>query len=439
MYDENSGTALVGDFHVSYQHHSSHWSDVHVAATSTATHLNHYHPRHRNQSTKIMPHCTCTHNNKNMMRMSNTMTDGMRSATLDANNVSSSTVLYFRIVYHVLYTIDAVPRRPSLTQLKAQQEQVNRCFMTLNDDDLSRLPMAFTDHVGYTNVSGQTDLSNDTDIKFIGMETFTSFDGVADVMHYMQTEIGLTHDEVRIPGVVNVYVCSLSNSVLGQAFLGENVCTVDTQTIGSPTTPGTATNLSAYRFGKTLVHELGHCFGLLHTFSGDRDTCVRPRVIFDIPRQWLSNDIAFVNETSPGVYELQNENRGIDCEDGTKQGISPPYSCTYALSPEQFTCVGGPKEFAISFMDYASDVNMLCFSVGQSELMRRRLLYFNDDINLTDTSGGSVNTVNENTLSPNVSPKTTPSIPVIVGIVSGVVVVVIIAVTVGVVLAKKKL
>jgi hypothetical protein len=124
---------------------------------------------------------------------------------------------------------------------------------------------------------------------------------------------------------LNIWVCNLSNGLLGYAqFPGGNSATdgvvIDNNAFG---TTGTVT--SPYNKGRTATHEIGHWLNLRHIW-GDA-TC------------------------------------GNDFVGDTPQHNAANYSCpTY---PHYSTCTGTPVEMTMNYMDYTNDACMYMFTQGQ--------------------------------------------------------------------------
>ncbi len=124
---------------------------------------------------------------------------------------------------------------------------------------------------------------------------------------------------------LNIWVCNLSNGILGYAqFPGGSSATdgvvIDDNAFG---TVGTVT--SPFNKGRTATHEVGHWLNLRHIW-GDA-TC------------------------------------GSDLVSDTPQHNTANYSCpTY---PHYSTCTGGPVEMTMNYMDYTNDACMYMFTQGQ--------------------------------------------------------------------------
>ncbi len=130
---------------------------------------------------------------------------------------------------------------------------------------------------------------------------------------------------------LNIWVCNLSNSILGYAqFPGGSSATdgvvIDNNAFGKGSYP----LYSAYNLGRTATHEVGHYFNLRHIW-GDA-TCGNDQVS-DTP-----------------VHNTSN-------------GGCPTY-------PHLSTCSGTPVEMTMNYMDYTYDACMYMFSAGQATRMQ---------------------------------------------------------------------
>jgi hypothetical protein len=129
---------------------------------------------------------------------------------------------------------------------------------------------------------------------------------------------------------LNIWVCNLSNSILGYAQFPGGASATD-GVVCDDNAFGTNGSASApFNKGRTATHEVGHWFNLRHIW-GDA-TC--------------GND--FVGDTP-----LHN---------------GPNYGCP--ASGHRSTCTGTPLEMFMNYMDYTDDACMYMFTTGQAARMQ---------------------------------------------------------------------
>lgn len=186
-------------------------------------------------------------------------------------------------------------------------------------------------------------------------------------------------------GVIYVYITTILNSgsgtILGMAKdIIANAVMINPGTVGSATRLGSLGSL--YGGGKTLVHELGHCFGLLHPFPTD-GSCTSAEALFTQAANPQSPPQKNPNYYTNLVSGLDNRNRdylrfctGSDtCSASTTNGLNPgdsnvnsaAYSCA---SRSQLTNTSLPFETYMIFMDYGTDPVMLGFPTSSITTMR---------------------------------------------------------------------
>jgi hypothetical protein len=128
---------------------------------------------------------------------------------------------------------------------------------------------------------------------------------------------------------LNIYTCNTAGGVLGWStfpYSGSGTDKDDGVVLRTGTLPGGTD--SPYNLGATAVHEIGHWFGLSHTFQGG---C-----------------------TSPG-----------DSISDTAPEARPAYGCRIGRD----TCSGGGTDPVTNFMDYSDDSCLTGFSTRQNQRM----------------------------------------------------------------------
>lgn len=143
--------------------------------------------------------------------------------------------------------------------------------------------------------------------------------------------------------------------------------------LGQSCTSGGALNtFSEYNRGGTCIHEVGHYFGLFHTFDGGNCTAGTDGDV-DISGPCDVNDTPVQQNSSGGVINVTN--------------------C--ASAPQD--CAGNYHAF-YSYMDYTDDVSMAMFTADQSLAMNwnaNQMPFKSNttvcDANITDYSGLTIN------------------------------------------------
>ncbi len=133
---------------------------------------------------------------------------------------------------------------------------------------------------------------------------------------------------------LNIWVCNLSNNILGYAQFPGGSSLTDGVVIDNNCVGVSSSNYAAYNKGRTATHEVGHWLNLRHIW-GDA-TCGNDQVS-DTPAHNASN-----------------------------------YGCP--AYPHYSTCSGSPVEMTMNYMDYTEDACMYMFTAGQKSRMNATFL-----------------------------------------------------------------
>lgn len=337
--------------------------------------------------------------------------------------VRTEDTYYLKLKYVVLYRNGT--ENLSLARLQAQHQALNACYNAANDN-VSHVPQSgrynFQGVVGKANIvflpSDHTAVKEE-DVQRIAVSQ--TFDGLGNVLAF------LSSNQVTLDAKTLHIICAPLNSILGEAYLESNVCTVESGSVGGETELGT---LATFRLGRTAVHEVGHCLGLPHVFTGD---CTQ--VFSDIPTQVNPNfEFKLVNEG--GAWSGQLCNRDRDCKyyrnNDTSvliSGVNPPYSCMGCTGPSCNQCDTSLYEQGCNFLDYSEDEHMVMFSLQQCDHMRQVLVSGSTGMELQASDGGTITgtTATDGTTTSADVPSTaaakpkskTLSLPLLIGIIVG--------------------
>ena len=229
--------------------------------------------------------------------------------------------VHIQVRYYVVYENQS--ENIPLKQVQAQHDQLNLDFNMLNPDT-ELVPS--TGMYNFASVRGnpkvtflpiETELQEDVEVIRVPIlnEPTDGYAGLDAVESAVISATGLKLPEV---GILNVYICRLEGNTLGQAYLFSNHCVIRSGTVGSFENPGTTTG---FDIGRTATHEIGHAFGLPHTFTHDEE-CPEESYFSDIPRQKLPNYNAVLEA---GGGSLDNRYRDCNSPSFNIPGVSPPY------------------------------------------------------------------------------------------------------------------
>ena len=230
---------------------------------------------------------------------------------------SGRTVVTIPVVVHVVYKTAA--ENISQAQVQSQIDILNADYRKLNAD-VSLTPSIFA---GLTADCEINFVLEQTIRKSTTKKSFSTNDGVK------KASTGGS-DPVSPSTKLNIWVCTLGNSLLGYAQFPGGPAATDGVVCLNKAFGNTGTAASPYGKGRTATHEVGHWFNLRHIW-GDA-TCGNDQVA-DTP----------VHNTSNG-------------------GCPPAGHLS--------TCTGTPVEMTMNYMDYTYDACMYMFTTGQKARMQ---------------------------------------------------------------------
>jgi len=330
----------------------------------------------------------------------------------DAGNVQqvAPTELYsLKIKYVVIPYTTAAPDMMPMSQIQAQHDMLNLHYPAyqgsggltnttnypyFNFDTIMGNPQViFEPYISsqLTQANGYSATANVLYMNVPASPPVNGYDSVPPIIAEYQSQGGVVE-----PGVIIVFITRLLNSG-GMQVLGVTesipaaITSVDVSTVGSSSVLGSGGASSGQ--GKTLIHELGHCFGLVHPFS--YATCSDPLTIAtqaanpQSPLQINPNFYTSFTDVNGGSGPTTGnglDNRGRDywrycygnpnCNFASSIGTTPPLNPGDAATVAPYSCLntinGGstvsttqglaaPWETFMIFMDYGEDTVMLGF------------------------------------------------------------------------------
>ncbi|MFM7710093.1 MAG: zinc metalloprotease, partial [Ferruginibacter sp.] len=227
-------------------------------------------------------------------------------------------VIEIPVVVNVLYR--TTTQDISLTQINSQIAVLNADFAATNTD-YNNTPTVF-----------QSLRSGNTNIRFVLSQvirkstTKTSWSTNNAMKISSQGGLNPTTPTTHL----NIWVCNLSNGILGYAQFPGGASATDGVVIDDNAFGTTGTATAPFNKGRTATHEVGHWANLRHIW-GDA-TC------------------------------------GSDLVNDTPLHNTANYGCPAA--GHRSTCTGTPVEMTMNYMDYTDDACMYMFSLGQSARMK---------------------------------------------------------------------
>lgn len=225
---------------------------------------------------------------------------------------------------------------PGVTKnrILSAHQTLEKAFTASNNAELQKVPSnqmyPWKERIGNPDIHFET-----PSIEYPEFEALTMKDGDSPLEVYSEIV-------PELPDFVNVYVGNTVNNLLGEAVLRGKKLFVYHACLGGIKYPG---DLEYYNQGKTLIHEIGHVFGLDHPFS-ECDV-----LKYDIPAQ--------INPNYNG--ELFLSEKGWDCRFDNKY--------LDRIDNKERSCNIETNEMFLNYMDYAKDEFSIMFTNSQAAFM----------------------------------------------------------------------
>jgi hypothetical protein len=260
-------------------------------------------------------------------------------STMEVSKAKSNVVHTIPVVVHVVY--NNANENISDAQILSQIAVLNKDFRKLNTDFNNTINNAFGN------------VGSDAQIEFCMAQRDPS-DQPTNGITRTSTNHGpfYTEDDVKFNSTggrdawntnkyLNLWICQLSNSLLGYAQFPGGPAATDGVVVGYNYfgTIGAAT--SPYNKGRTATHEIGHWLELYHIWGDDNGSCSGDDLVSDTPNQ-------------------KDQNGGCPSFPQTTQAGG--------------SCSGtSPGSMFMNYMDYTDDACMYMFTAGQSARMNAAL------------------------------------------------------------------
>lgn len=196
---------------------------------------------------------------------------------------STNTIITIPVVVHVVYS--NTTQNLSTAQILSQIDVLNEDFAKMNADTVN-IPAVFRPDASATQFQFCLAKQDPTGAMTDGIErrqtTVTSFSTNNNVKHYSSG--GLNAWDVN--RYMNIWVCNMGNGILGYAQFPTTVHSNNYGVVIQYDSFGRIGTVSApYDLGRTLSHEIGHCFNLIHIWGDDGNACSGSDSIADTPNQ----------------------------------------------------------------------------------------------------------------------------------------------------------
>jgi hypothetical protein len=248
--------------------------------------------------------------------------------SIQKSSRSKSSIVTIPVVVHVLY--NNLDHNITDEQINSQIEVLNKDFRRLNED-ANQTPELFSNlaadaqiefALATTGPDGKA--TNGIIRKFTNTISFSDND-------YMKFSSKGGDDAWPAGDYLNIWICNLTNNILGYAQLPGGKLATDGVVIQHSAFGTNGTAKSPYNKGRTTVHEIGHWLNLNHIWGDDKGSCEGSDYVEDTPNQ-------------------AKEHYG--------KPVFPQMSCS------------NTSDMFMNYMDYTDDVAMNMFSKGQAERMQ---------------------------------------------------------------------
>ncbi len=234
-----------------------------------------------------------------------------------ADNLGTITI---PVVVHVLYRTSA--ENISDAQIQSQINVINDDFRRTNSDANNNWSQAADTEIEFCMAT--VDPNGNPTTGITRTQTSTSAFGTNDAMKYSSSG---GKDAWNTSDYLNIWICTIGNSILGYAQFPGGSAATDGVVIDSKYFGTTGTAQSPFDLGRTTTHEIGHWLNLRHIW-GDGN-CSADDYVSDTPTSDAAN---------------------------------------YGCASGHVSC--NSTDMVQNYMDYSDDACMNLFTLGQKDRMR---------------------------------------------------------------------
>lgn len=281
------------------------------------------------------------------------------------------------IHYHILFDDRELKSNVSLDIIQLEHEQLNSDFSKTNSD-LSQVPDSVDERYNFKSQIGNPNvrflpivLQSDN----ITRRNFTDLHepAASSDKPYYYNDLFKTTSPIK-QGFLNIYIFPrrIANQVnfYGWASQGDNRVHIAWPVFGKDT-----------KQRGTLTHEIGHIFGLTHTFKGIPGQGVCTQIFSDVPKtsntNWLAQPHRNTLQCSPpdivgnpwiGLCDNVAVDKKLVLENQHTNAQGYPFSCANVeMNPNTLE-----HENFFNFMDYSNFRRM--FTISQAQIIRNTLI-----------------------------------------------------------------
>ena len=287
---------------------------------------------------------------KDVQQFDNDLKRALNDNKMPLNNRS---VITIPVVVHIVnHPLD---ENVSDAVVLSQIDILNKCFNAKNSD-LDKVPIAFKQLIAKQGIAFCLANKDTNGLPTMGItRTKTTIKNIGLTKNLFETQLGGSNNW-NPDKYLNIWVANTGESITGIGSYPNLVPANQSGVVIHPRYFGKNAS-TKFGLGRVAVHEIGHYFGLYHTWGQMNDTIC------------LTNDD--VDDTPPQLYAY------VGCP------TYPQYSCN-------------ASNLFMNYMDYVNDPCMFLFTEGQMQRMLKTIEVYRSG--LLTANAACVDTSNDNPL-----------------------------------------